>query len=90
MPRDKNKDHHSERQSDPETPAHFDEFLVWPGVGHGHHGLERHATYRAGAGADLSHLRMHGTRVDNVERCHRKPFGWVSVRLSIEDMAAGG
>ena len=66
MPHGENKHNQSEWQTDPEAPAHFDELQVWTGVGRGHRGLKRHAAYRAGARANLSHLGVHRTGVDDI------------------------
>ena len=57
-----------QREAKPEAARHVDQFVVGAAVGRHHHGFKRHATNRAGAGADLTDLRMHGAGVLSVLR----------------------
>ncbi len=69
-----------QRQSkaDPEAPRHVDEFVVRAAIGARDQGLQRHAADRAGAGADLTDLRMHRAGIDRAFRLrllvHRVPI----------------
>ena len=51
---------------DPEAPPHVEIFGARPLVARDHLRLERHAADRAGAGALLPDLRMHGAGVDGL------------------------
>ncbi len=58
------EDRDRQRKTDPEPARHVDKFGIRTGVAARELRLERHAADRAGAGTELSDLRMHRTRVD--------------------------
>ncbi len=75
--------HHRDRQreADGEPPRHVGKLGIGAGVGGRDLGLERHAADRAGAGAKLPDLGVHGARVDRARRSGlgRRPVGALQV-----------
>ena len=64
MPHRENEYGERQRQSDPEPPAHVEEFRIRTGIHRRLHRFQGHATNRAGARSDLSNLRVHGAGVN--------------------------